>query len=106
LHVFTYSARPGTPAALMSNHVPAAMARERNRILRELAAQKKLAFMRKFLGSGVEAITLNVNNSSHTESLTDNYLKLRLEGSHPANRWISATVKEVENGMMLGSVTN
>jgi threonylcarbamoyladenosine tRNA methylthiotransferase MtaB len=106
LHVFTYSARPGTPAALMSNHVPAPVARERNRILRELAAQKKLAFMRKFLGSGVEAITLNVNNSSHTESLTDNYLKLRLEGSHPANRWISATVKEVENGMMLGSVTN
>lgn len=106
LHVFTYSARPGTAATVLPNQVPAAVARERNRILRELAAQKKLAFMRKFLGSPVEAITLNVNNGNHTESLTDNYLKLRLEGIHPANRWISATIKEVENGVMVGSLAH
>ena len=40
LHVFTYSARPGTPAAEMPNQVPVHVARERNRILRELAAEK------------------------------------------------------------------
>ncbi len=105
LHVFTYSARPGTAAAVLPNQVSAAVARERNRILRELAGQKKLAFMRKFLGSPIAAITLNVRDDNHTESLTDNYLKLRLEGSHPANRWISATIKHVEDGMMVGSVT-
>ncbi|HEY1799991.1 MAG TPA: MiaB/RimO family radical SAM methylthiotransferase [Terriglobales bacterium] len=105
LHVFTYSARPGTAAAVLPNQVPAAVARERNRILRELAGGKKLAFMRKFLGSPVAAITLNGHDDNHTESLTDNYLKLRLEGSHPANRWISATIKHVEDGMMVGSLT-
>jgi len=40
LHVFTYSPRPGTPAASMPNQVPLNVARERNRILRELAAEK------------------------------------------------------------------
>src|SRR6185437_11942341 len=35
LHVFTFSARPGTPAANMPNQVPIHVARERNRILRE-----------------------------------------------------------------------
>ena len=50
LHVFTFSARPGTPADRMPNQVPVRMARERNRILRELAAEKKLAFMREFVG--------------------------------------------------------
>src|SRR5207249_8695876 len=59
LHVFTYSPRPGTPAASMQNQVPVQMARERNRILRELAAGKKLAFMRSFIGKTIEAITLN-----------------------------------------------
>ena len=49
LHVFTYSARPGTPAASMGKQVPVHMARERNRILRDLAAEKKLAFMRTFV---------------------------------------------------------
>src|SRR4051794_15986943 len=40
LHVFTFSARPGTPAATMPNQVHAAVARERNRVLRELVARK------------------------------------------------------------------
>ncbi len=59
LHVFTYSARPGTPAAAMPNQVPVQVARERNKILRDLAAEKKLAFMQSFLGKPLEAITLN-----------------------------------------------
>src|SRR5260370_7539049 len=63
LHVFTYSARPGTPAATMPNQVPVHHARERNRILRELAAVKKLAFMRSFIGKTIAAITLGKASS-------------------------------------------
>ncbi len=107
LHVFTYSARPGTPAAEMPNQVPVHIARERNRILRELAAEKKLAFMRSFVGKTVEAITLNVigndEDGEFTEALTDNYVKLRLRGRHEANRWQLATVKNVVNGLLGGS---
>jgi threonylcarbamoyladenosine tRNA methylthiotransferase MtaB len=58
LHVFTYSPRPGTPAASMPNQIPVPIARERNRILRDLAAEKKQAFMRSFIGQTMEAITL------------------------------------------------
>src|SRR5204863_7801863 len=54
LHVFTFSARPGTPAASMPNQVPVQVARERNRGLRELASNKKLAFMQAFIGREVE----------------------------------------------------
>ena len=50
LHVFTYSSRPGTPSAEMPDQVPVHIARERNRVLRELAAQKKRAFMQSFVG--------------------------------------------------------
>jgi threonylcarbamoyladenosine tRNA methylthiotransferase MtaB len=106
LHVFTYSARPGTPAAGMTNQVPVHVARERNRILRELAAEKKLAFMRSFVGREIEAITLNVvgndGNGEFTEALTDNYLKLRLRGRHEANRWMRARVERVEDGVLVG----
>ena len=41
LHVFTYSARPGTPAASMGKQVPVHVARERNRILRDLRRRKE-----------------------------------------------------------------
>ena len=107
LHVFTFSARPGTPAAVMPNQVPVQVARERNRVLRELAAEKKLAFMRGFVGSKVEAITLNVVSShaggEFTEALTDNYLKLRLHGRHEANRWLPARVEDVASGALVAT---
>lgn len=106
LHVFTYSARPGTPAAGLANQVPVNIARERNRVLRELAVQKKLAFMRGLIGKQVEAITLNSSATGvlgeHivTEALTENYLKLKLQGRHQSNRWITAQVAQVENGAL------
>jgi threonylcarbamoyladenosine tRNA methylthiotransferase MtaB len=114
LHVFTYSARPGTPAAGMPQQVPVPIARERNRILRELAEEKKLAFMRGFVGKTVEAITLacGANTPVHegfekeiTEALTDNYLKLHLPGHHEANRWVRSRVERIEDGALVAAQT-
>jgi threonylcarbamoyladenosine tRNA methylthiotransferase MtaB len=110
LHVFTYSARPGTPAANMPGQVPVHVARQRNRVLRELAAEKKLAFMRGFVGKTLEAITLNVVGTDtvgeFTEALTDNYLKLRLRGVHDANAWVRASVQGVIHGNLSGEAVD
>jgi threonylcarbamoyladenosine tRNA methylthiotransferase MtaB len=127
LHVFTYSSRPGTPSATMRDQVPVHRRRERNRVLRDLAAQKKLAFMQFFVGQEIEVITLGsvpalvptgmalaqgrdqpadgsnlLRVQDFTEALTDNYLKLRLQGRHAANRWIKARVERVEDGYLVG----
>jgi len=101
LHVFTYSSRPGTPAIDLLDQVPVQIARERNRILRKLAAEKKLSFMQAFVGMTVEAITLNVFDGVSTEALTDNYLKVRLQGEHRANQWVKALVEQVESGALI-----
>jgi len=99
LHVFTFSARPGTPAALMKNKVPGPVARERNRILRELAAEKNRAFRESFVGQTIEAITLSQGGEDecgrYTEALTDNYLKLHIAGEHEANRWTMVRVESL-----------
>jgi threonylcarbamoyladenosine tRNA methylthiotransferase MtaB len=106
LHVFTYSARPGTPAAAMPNQVPVHLARERNKILRDLASEKKLTFMESFIGKKLEAITLNVaharDHESFTEALTDNYQKLYLKGQHTPNRWITAQIEGVSDSALVG----
>jgi threonylcarbamoyladenosine tRNA methylthiotransferase MtaB len=104
LHVFTYSSRPGTPAASMPNQIPVQLARERNRILRELASAKKLNFMRSFIGKTVEAITLDVFDGGYTEALTDNYLKLQVAGNFASNRWITARIERVLTGQLVGNV--
>ncbi len=104
LHVFTYSARPGTPAAEQPAQVPAAVARERNRVLRELASKKKAAFMCSLVGTVVEAITLQSPGVEFTEALTGNYLKMKIFVHQEANRWMDVKVEGVSGEMLLGNL--
>jgi threonylcarbamoyladenosine tRNA methylthiotransferase MtaB len=95
LHVFTYSSRPGTPSAAMPDQVPIHVARERNRVLRELAAEKNRAFRESFIGQSLEVITLQTGGNDWTEALSDNFLKVRLAGRHEANEWTKAEIEGV-----------
>jgi threonylcarbamoyladenosine tRNA methylthiotransferase MtaB len=95
LHVFTYSSRPGTPSAAMPNHVPVHVARERNQVLRDLAAAKGTAFRQRFLGRTLPVLTLQTGSDGYTEALSDNFLKVKLEGRLPANTWVQAKVMEI-----------
>jgi threonylcarbamoyladenosine tRNA methylthiotransferase MtaB len=91
LHVFTFSSRPGTKAEKMPGHVPAPLAKERNRILRELIAEKNRRWREGFLGRELEAITLHPNAGS-TEALSNNYVKVGLAGEHQPNQLLMVTV--------------
>ena len=104
LHVFTYSSRPGTRSAAMKGQVAGPVMKERNRILREIAARKKQEFMRGFVGRTVAAITLSVGDADSTEALTDNYLKCRIAGRHAANQWVQAGVRGIAGEELLASV--
>ena len=88
LHVFTYSERPGTPAAA-AEQVPMEVRRERNRILRELAAAKNLEFRRRMLGRTLSVVTLTEG------ALSDNFLKVELAAPHPANQLIDVKIGSV-----------
>ncbi|MGC1785413.1 MAG: tRNA (N(6)-L-threonylcarbamoyladenosine(37)-C(2))-methylthiotransferase MtaB [Terriglobales bacterium] len=103
LHVFTYSARPGTPAAEQSGQVPVTVARERNRGLREIASQKKATFMQSLVGTAVEAITLQTGGAGFTEALTENYLKMRISGRLEANRWQVMNIEGLNGEMLMGN---
>ena len=80
------------------------IARERNRILRELAAEKKHTFMQSFVGRELEAITLTHFDGEYTEALTDNYLKLMVRDKHEANRLMRVPVQSVETDALVGSL--
>jgi threonylcarbamoyladenosine tRNA methylthiotransferase MtaB len=95
LHVFTYSSRPGTPSAAMPGQVPVHVARERNRILRELASEKNRAFRESFVGQSLYVITLQAGGDGWTEALSDNFLKVQLAGRHEANEWMKAEIEGV-----------
>jgi threonylcarbamoyladenosine tRNA methylthiotransferase MtaB len=84
LHVFTYSERPGTPAATMPGAVPIRVRKDRNRILRDLANEKNLAFRKSLLGREFTAVTLDPPGLA----LTDNYIKATLDLPYTPNRLV------------------
>jgi threonylcarbamoyladenosine tRNA methylthiotransferase MtaB len=104
LHVFTYSSRPGTPSASMPDQVPVHVARERNRLLRGLAAEKNRAFRESFVGQSLNVITLQIGDKSSTEALSDNYLKVRVAGSYRANELMRATITNLWRDKLVGHV--
>ena len=85
LHVFTYSARPGTPAAT-EIQVPLEVRKQRTHILRELASAKNRAFRQRMIGSTVSAVTIEDG------ALSDNYLKISLARPHEANRIVDVLI--------------
>lgn len=95
LHVFTFSARPGTAAAALSDQIPVHVARERNHILREIAAEKNRKFRESFLGMKLNAITLAVGDEHATEALSDNFLRLHIAGKHEPNQLVRVRVESL-----------
>ena len=102
LHVFTYSSRPGTPSAEMPDQVPVQVARERNRVLRELVAEKKRAFMESFIGREVEAITLTHFDGEFTEALTRQLSEVASAGQHAANQQKHIAINAVQQDALIG----
>jgi threonylcarbamoyladenosine tRNA methylthiotransferase MtaB len=88
LHVFTYSERPGTPATEHAGPVPMPVRKERNRVLRELAAAKNLAFRERMVGRTLSAVTLHDPGIA----LTENYLKIELAGCREPNQIVKVSV--------------
>jgi threonylcarbamoyladenosine tRNA methylthiotransferase MtaB len=97
LHVFTYSERPGTPAADDPDEVPLRVRKERNRILRELAAAKNLAFRQSMIGKTLSAVTLHEPRLA----LSENYLKVRLPEQLEPNLLVDLRIAGVtEDGLL------
>ncbi|HKQ87494.1 MAG TPA: tRNA (N(6)-L-threonylcarbamoyladenosine(37)-C(2))-methylthiotransferase MtaB, partial [Candidatus Acidoferrales bacterium] len=87
LHVFSFSARPGTEAAQLPNQIPAATIRERARALRAIGQQKTHTFRSAQADTPIRALTLARATETWTEAITPNYLKVRISGRHARNDW-------------------
>ena len=66
-HVFPYSERPGTPAALFKEAVPGHVRRERAKALRQEVARQRADFLRKLLTLPAMNVALEENGTGMNE---------------------------------------
>jgi threonylcarbamoyladenosine tRNA methylthiotransferase MtaB len=106
LHVFSFSKRPGTKAAALTNEVPGATIKRRARELRALSESKASAFRQSQIGRTLRVLTLRPADdpdSSTTPALSSNYLKVRLRGVLPANHWTDVSVTSAKGELETGN---
>lgn len=107
LHVFPYSRRPGTRAALMPAQVPAAVIRERMHILRQLSDRKKQAFLEYHAGSCMDVLVEGRRDRSTglLRGITGNYIPVLFTGDNALMGTLQrVTLDGIEGGVVRGCV--
>ena len=79
LHVFTYSERANTEAAVMEDVIDKGIRNQRSKMLRILSAKKKRAFYEKNIGSTRTVLFEQDNKNGFIQGFTENYVKVKLE---------------------------
>ena len=106
LHVFSFSARPGTAAADMGRHLPERVITRRAQDLRALGEQKKAAFQRAQLGRQLHVLTLKRQGidgfGQWTRAISSNYLDVRVSGQWPSNEPLDVRIDGVRDGRLAG----
>lgn len=98
LHLFPFSARPGTRAWSLHHEdpVPGQAVKERMAALRGLIDAKNRAFRAGFVGRRLSAVTLiakeSIAASGRTSALTDNFLAVDIEGNHASNTLLDVEI--------------
>ncbi len=103
LHIFPFSARPGTPAAVAAGQVNGRIVRERSQEIRATIAAKRQAFLHSQVGRSLPVLTLDETDDGARVALSTNYLQVALPGSDaPSNRLIDVQIGRVAGSKLLG----
>lgn len=92
LHVFTYSERDNTEAALMDGLVPHNVRAKRSKMLRGLSVKKRRAFYESQLGTTRTVLFEGENKEGYIYGFTENYVKVKT----PWNPELVNTLHEVQ----------
>ncbi len=104
LHVFPYSARPGTKASSMRFQVPGPIKRMRVKEVRETSQHKKMAFITKNIGLDHQIIVETIGESVMSGT-TSNYIKVLLPRNdfQIPGRLVRIRITGIENEYALAS---
>jgi len=108
LHVFTYSERANTEAAVMENVIDKGIRNQRSKMLRILSAKKKRAFYENNIGSTRTVLFEHENKNGFIQGFTENYVKVKLEYDPGLrNQIVKVKLNEFdEDGTILAEILN
>jgi len=103
LHIFPYSARPGTPAAGRPEQLDGRRIHERVREMKSLIAAKRSRFLQAQIGQKLSAVVLHKAPDGVPSALSSNYLQISLPGSGVSpNTLVNVEIGRVHESGLVG----
>ncbi|ULA66762.1 MAG: MiaB family protein, involved in tRNA or rRNA modification [Nitrospira sp.] len=106
-HVFSYSSRPGTPAARLEPQNPPAVIRQRSKALAELSRVKALAFYQQQIGHTVSVLFEQGEHDGFRTGTTANFTRVAVPaGTVAAGSIHPVTITGIMDGLAYGQLTS
>lgn len=107
MHIFSFSAREGTPAAKMSDHCQPKIIKQRKALLEAAANDVAFAYKKQFLNKVVEVL-VEAERDHKTNQLcgySERYIKVLFDGSGAIkNTIVSLRIEEVSPSFAVGTL--
>jgi len=105
LHVFPYSVRSGTKAAVMTGQISPQVKSERVKELSDIAALSKQIFVEERIGLEYDILT-EMNHKNTTTGHTTNFIHVKIEDVIPSNQIIKVKIVDYHNKYARAVVSN
>ena len=109
LHVFPFSARPGTKAANLPDKVDAGTIKDRCERMRTLGNEKRMKFYQGFMGQ-VLPILIETDREASTnflKGISSNYLPVLIDaGDNLKNKIVDVKIQKLEGMKLFGNYTD
>ena len=103
MHVFKYSQRKGTRAAVMPNQIDGNIKEERSHKLIELSEKNEKDFLKKYINKDVEVLFEQKDNGFF-KGHTNNYLVVKCKGENLENRLVNVRIVEEDKLELKGQI--
>jgi threonylcarbamoyladenosine tRNA methylthiotransferase MtaB len=106
-HVFSYSARPKTPASKRPEKVASREMRHRSSVLCALSRAKRIEYYQRYVGRSVSVLFETENTQGLFIGLTPNYIRVGVQTTDGlANQIHDVSVYGVMDGLALGRIAD
>ena len=103
MHVFKYSQRKGTKAAVMPNQIDSATKEKRSRILIELSDTNENKYNMQYIGKEVQVL-FEEKDGEFFKGHTKNYIEVYAKGENLDNKIASVKVMECDGKFLIGTI--
>lgn len=105
MHIFKYSQRKGTKAAVMPNQIDGTVKEERSKRLLELSDDNENEYNSEYVGKVVEVL-FEEKDGEYFKGHTKNYIQVLAKGDDLEGKIYDVTIEQVRNNCLLGNILN